>query len=114
MYVYHRTPAATQILAEGFRDGTTHPMNALLGPGVWFSTFPLDCNEGAKGDDVLRLDIPEALFTEHEFVPENPTRGTYREALIPAARVNVYGPPTLLTEEEVDELEANDPRFNPS
>jgi hypothetical protein len=34
MYVYHRTPVAAAILAEGFRDGTTHAMNALLWPGV--------------------------------------------------------------------------------
>jgi hypothetical protein len=40
-------------------------------------------------------------------------RRTYREALIPAARLNAYGPPTLLSEKEVDELEANDPRFQP-
>ena len=45
-------------------------MNALLWPGVWLSTFPLDWNEGAKGDDVLRLDIPERLFSDHEFVPD--------------------------------------------
>jgi hypothetical protein len=113
MYVYHRTDAATQILTEGFLDGTLHPMNALLWPGVWVSTFPLDVSEGAKGDHVLRLDIPERLFTDHEFVPEGEDRRTYREALIPAALVNAYGPPVLLSEEEVDELEANDPRFQP-
>jgi hypothetical protein len=112
MYVYHRTDAAQAILAEGFRDGTTHPMNALLWPGVWVSTFPLDMNEGAKGDAVLRVDIPDKLFTDHAFVPEGEGLRTYREALIPAELVNAYGPPTLLTEEELDELEANDPRFN--
>jgi|SRR5215468_5507869 len=110
MFVYHRTPAAQAILAEGFRDGTTHPMNALLWPGVWVSTFPLDANEGAKGTDVLRLDIPKNLFTEHEFIPEDEDMRTYREALIPAALLNVY-PVVFLSEEEVEELEANDPRF---
>jgi hypothetical protein len=113
MYVYHRTPTATQILEGGFRDGTLHPMNALLWPGVWVSTFPLDFHEGAKGEAVLRLDIPVALFTDHEFVPEGEDQRTYREALIPAALLNAHGPPVLLSAEEVDELEANDPRFQP-
>ena len=111
MYVYHRTPAATQILADGFRDGTLHPMKALLWPGVWVSTFPLGFSEGAKGDDVLRLDIPETLFTRHEFVNEDGTPCSYREALIPAALLNAYAPFTLLSEEEVEALEDNNPRF---
>ena len=72
---------------------------------------PLGFSEGAKGDDVLRLDIPETLFTSHEFVPEGDDHRAYREALIPAALLNAYAPFTLLSEEEVDELEANDPRF---
>jgi hypothetical protein len=100
-------------LARFVLDGTLHPMNALLWPGVWVSTFPLDFNEGAKGDDVLRLDIPETLFTTHEFVPVGEDWRTYREALIPAALLNAYAPFTLLTEEEVDALEDNDPRFQP-
>ena len=113
MYVYHRTDAAAAILATGFQDGTGHPMNALLWPGVWFSTFPLDVSEGATGDAVLRLDLPETVFIGYEFVPEGEDQRTYREALIPAALVNAYGPPTLLSADEVEDLEANDPRFNP-
>ena len=104
MYVYHRTDAATAILAEGFRDGTLHAMNALLWPGVWVSTFPLDWSEGAKGAHVLRLDIPETLFTRHEFVNEDGTPCAYREALIPAALLNASAPFTLLTEEEVERV----------
>ena len=88
-------------------------MNALLWPGVWVSTFPLGFSEGAKGDDVLRLDIPETLFIAHEFVPEGGDQRTYREALIPAVFLNAHGLPVLLSEEEVDALEANDPRFQP-
>src|SRR5262249_31144992 len=110
MYVYHRTPAAAAILADGFRDGTLHPLNALLYPGVWVSSFPLGVNEGAEGDEVLRLDIPETLFTDHEFTNEDGSPCSYREALIPATLLNQYTP-VLLSEEEVDELEANDPRF---
>ena len=62
---------------------------------------------------MLRLDIPETLFVAHEFVPEGDDQRTYREALIPAVLLNASGPPTLLSAEEVEELEANDPRFQP-
>jgi hypothetical protein len=113
MDVYHRTDAATAILEGGFRDGTLHPINALLWPGVWVSSFPLGVSEGAKGDDVLRLAIPETLFTEHEFVNEDGTPCAYREALIPAALLNAYAPFTLLSAADVDALEDNDPRFHP-
>ena len=113
MYVYHRTPAAAVILAEGFRDGTLQPMNIVLWPGVWVSTFPLDGNEGAKGEAVLCLDIPETLFTDHECVPEDEDLRTYREALIPAALLNAAGLPRLLSAAEVEALEDQDPRFQP-
>jgi len=49
-------------------------------------------------------------ITAHEFVNEDGTT-PYREALIPAALLNAYGPPRLFAEAEVDELEAHDPRF---
>src|SRR2546423_2648726 len=109
MYVYHQTDAAEAILVSGFRDGTTHPLNILLGPGVWVSTFPLNGNESATGEAVLRLDMPGALFVDHELLPDGEDDRTYREALIPAALLNQYGPPSLLSEDEVDALE--DPRF---
>src|SRR5262245_19109215 len=88
-------------------------MNALLYPGVWVSSFPLDLSEGARGAHVLRLDIPETLFTEHEFTNEDGSPCSYREALIPAALLNAYGPPVLLSEEEVEALEDQGPRFFP-
>jgi hypothetical protein len=107
MFIYHRTASAASILAHGF-DNSTHPVTLVLErPGVFFSTVPLDCNEGCKGDQVLRLDVPEHLFTDWEITMEG---SLYREALIPAHLVNAY-PPTLLTEAEVWELEAHDPRF---
>src|SRR5262245_10223661 len=113
MFVYHRTDAAATILADGFRDGTQHAMNALLGPGVWVSSFPLDWNEGAKGEHVLRLNIPETLFITHDFTNDDGSPCSYREALIPAALLNAFGPPVLLSEAEVDALESQDPRFLP-
>ena len=56
MTFYHRTNAAESILKEGFRDN-----NGLVGAlylgieGVFLSNVPLDCNEGAKGNQLLEV-----------------------------------------------------------
>jgi hypothetical protein len=60
---------------------------------------PLDENEGADGDVVLELDVPEPLFIEYEWVEEGKT---YREALIPAERLNAYSETARLLSEEGD------------
>jgi hypothetical protein len=84
MLVYHRTYHAAGILREGFRDG------AYVMPGLGelrgvSTDWPLDENEGADGDTVLALDIPEAVFVESEHVKEDEP---YREAMIPADTLN--------------------------
>ena len=92
MKVYHRTKAADAILAEGFRDGEGHYLTSNLYRGVWLSNVPLDENEGAWGDTLLSLDIPESVIAEYEWVEEGKP---YREFLVPADTVNEYGPPTV-------------------
>ena len=64
--------------------------------------WPLDENEGADGDVVLALEIPDALFVRFELVEEGKT---YREAMIPAAALNEHRA-TLrrLSEDEIDTL----------
>jgi hypothetical protein len=57
----------------------------------------LDCNEGASGDVLLALEIPEDVFSEYEWVEEYKT---YRESLIPAGMLNQFGPPVVVTEED--------------
>ena len=50
------------ILREGFRD-----RNGLVGAyhaaieGVFLADRPLDCNEGAKGDELLEIRLPDEL-----------------------------------------------------
>jgi hypothetical protein len=61
--------------------------------GVWLSDVPLDVNDGADGDVLLCIEIPEDVITPWEFVNEEPTR--YREFLVPANLVNRYGPPLV-------------------
>jgi hypothetical protein len=71
--------------------------------GVFVSAeWPLDENEGADGDTLLELDVPEALFVEYEHVEEGKT---YREAMIPAAELNRHREALrVLPDEEIDAL----------
>ena len=96
MKVYHRTSAASGILAHGFRDGEGTYGTLDVYRGVWLSNLPLDSNEGAEGDIVLELDIPACVFRRYEWVEEG--KG-YRESLVPAAIVNRYGPPVEMNED---------------
>jgi hypothetical protein len=70
---------------------------------------PLDENEGAHGDVMLELDIPDQLFVEYEWVEE---QKTYREALIPAAALNEHlATARRLTQDEEDEARSRAPRW---
>jgi len=90
--VYHRTSAAQAILSGGFKDATGTYMTRNEYTGVWLSDEPLDINEGADGDTILTLDIPETILVEWEWVEEG--KG-FREFLVPAKIVNTFGPPEL-------------------
>jgi hypothetical protein len=104
MLLYHTTFAAEAILAEGFRDGAGSYGTNQIFPGVWLANRPLDINEGADGDTVLVLDIPEDVVTRFEWtvnaedIPEGWVTSAlaYREFLVPAEVVNRYGPPQKL------------------
>jgi hypothetical protein len=74
--------------------------------GVWLSDSPLDDNEGASGDQVLEIDLPDALAAECEVVEEGKP---FREFLVPADVLNREALTRLLTDEELDAIE--DPRF---
>lgn len=87
MLLYHRTEHGGAILADGFRDAEGYYMTAHLFRGVWVADWPLDCNEGAKGDDLLVADVPECLVAEFEWIEDG--KG-YREFLVPAAILNQY------------------------
>lgn len=78
--VYHRTHHVDEILRNGFRDGAGTYMTGHMQTGVFVSDYPLDENEGARGDVVLALRIPDELFGEYEWIEEGKP---YREAMIP-------------------------------
>jgi len=102
---YHRTDAAAEILRDGFRDSTgSYMLATTVLTGVFISDLILDVNEGARGDDVIEVDIPQDVnLTAYEIVEE--LKG-YREWCVPAALLN---DPTvrlrLLTQDEIDETE---------
>jgi hypothetical protein len=87
MIFYHRTTAIASeaILKEGFRDGVDYHGWGIV--GVWVSNYPLDCNEGAKGDDLLEVDckLNEAELADYEVIEEGKP---YREWIVPAALLN--------------------------
>lgn len=99
MKLFHRTYKAQAILAEGFKDATGTYGTGIEFTGVWFSANePLDPNEGAWGDTVLVVEIPEDQIIEYEWVEEGKP---YREFLIPAETVNRYGPPSIFDEDDI-------------
>jgi hypothetical protein len=57
--LYHRTTedAARKIVSDGFRDGEGYYMTEKLHTGVWLSDRPLDANEGAWGNTLLRVEL---------------------------------------------------------
>jgi hypothetical protein len=99
---YHTTDAASRILEEGFRDDSgSYGLATFTLKGVFISDEPLDDNEGAIGDGVLELDLPDDLdIGEYELIEEG--KG-YREWCVPARILNKY-PMRILTEEEVDSI----------
>jgi hypothetical protein len=96
MICYHTTDAET-ILANGFGDSFMF-VDALAVTGVRLADHPLDCNEGANGDQVLRVEFPGDINLD---VFEVTGAGKpYREWMVPAALINGRATVTLLNEDE--------------
>lgn len=88
MIVYHRTDHTAAILKGGFRDGVgTYGLAPGLVRGVFVSNVPADINEGAAGDELLRMEIDETLVAEYEIVDVG-DHSSFREWCIPAATLN--------------------------
>jgi hypothetical protein len=88
MIFYHRTTEASarSILHEGFRDSVGYFLTSQKHKGVWLSDVPLDCNAGAKGDVLLRVEMPmRGLKKRYEWIEDGKP---YREWLVPAELLN--------------------------
>jgi hypothetical protein len=59
-------------MRDGFRDAVGDYLSETTHAGVWFSDVPLDVNEGAKGDALLRitLDLTDRELSEYERIEE--------------------------------------------
>jgi hypothetical protein len=99
MILYHRTTAANaeQILRDGFRDNVGTYLTTREHSGVWLSDVPLDINEGAKGDTLLKVELPEQVIADFEWIEEGKP---YREWLIPAQRINEQAKASIVDEDE--------------
>jgi hypothetical protein len=93
MILFHRTTNgnAAEILRAGFRDSQGHYLTSELHLhlGVWCSDVPLDENEGACGDTLLRisLDLAEDEISTYEWIEEGIG---YRSWLLPAGLANAH------------------------
>jgi hypothetical protein len=91
MILYHRTSqeAASAILADGFQDVEGTYLTCNVHRGVWLADRPLDENEGAFGNVVLKVEgIDERTIADCEWIEDGKP---YREWLIPAAVLNETG-----------------------
>jgi hypothetical protein len=103
--VYHTTAASAAILRGGFRDatGSYGYVNREL-TGVWLGDRPMDINEGAKGDQVLRVEFPDGVdLDEFEVIEDGKP---YREWCVPAALINEHATLTLMSDEELERMGA--------
>ena len=96
MNLFHRTFASEAILRGGFQDREGGYLIQGLHSGVWLSDRPLGINEGADGDVVLVVEIPETEVARFEWTEAGMP---YREFLVPTAVVNRFGPPAICDEE---------------
>ena len=90
---YHRTNAAAadSILRHGFRDATgSYGLVGHTLTGVFISDVPLDWQEGAQGDFLLRIRVPDGQFNLDYFELVEEAK-TYREWCVPASLLNDLG-----------------------
>ncbi|WP_273734178.1 hypothetical protein [Mycolicibacterium septicum] len=100
---YHTTDAAEHILRDGFRDATgSYGLIDLTLTGVFLGDSPMDVNEGAKGDQVLRVEFADGVNLDYfELIEEG--KG-YREWCVPAALINERATVTLMSEDDLDQI----------
>ena len=93
MRLYHPTRHASEILRDGFGETTGAYLTASDHSGVWLFDQPVDKLMGG-GDDavILALEIPEPVVLPFE----TPAGQAYRQFLMPAGLLNLYGPPSVI------------------
>lgn len=83
-------------MRDGFGEQTGTYITELDHSGVWLFDRPVDKRIGGGREAVmLELEIPEALVLPFEVDANRP----YRQFLMPAAVLNVFGPPRMADEQ---------------
>ena len=90
--LYHRTPHAADILANGFVDSTVNPTRDGAWEGTWFSDTPMPATDGVEGGTVLVLELPSDVADAYRW--KDPSK-PIREFVLPARIANRYGPPRV-------------------
>jgi hypothetical protein len=67
--------------------------------GVYFSTIPLDVNDGFEGDVTLCLDVLDDAFDQYDVTDELQKANGYRLFLVPAKTLNQIGHPKVYDHE---------------
>ena len=103
MILYHRTTKASarKIFRGGFRDRSGTYGTSRTHRGVWLSNMPLDCNEGAWGDILLQIDLPEQAIADYEWIEEEGK--PYREWLVPARLITKQAQTKIIVVDEDEE-----------
>jgi hypothetical protein len=92
MNLYHPTLHAVEILRDGFGERSGAYLTATDHSGVWLFDQPLEEHVIDNNlDVVLELQIPESVAAPFEWHVGLP----YRQFLMPAPLVNLYGPPRV-------------------
>ena len=96
MNLYHPTLHAARILREGFGERSGTYLTETDYSGVWMFDRIVDKRlGGGEGTVMLELEIPEAVALPFETLGDLP----YRQFLMPAAILNLYGQPRVLPDE---------------
>ena len=95
MKLYHPTLHAAEILRDGFGETTGTYLTETDHSGVWLFDRPVESGLGGGADAiVLELEVPEPIVLPFESATEMP----HRQFLMPAALLNLYGPPRITDE----------------
>ncbi len=96
--LFHTTDAADEILSDGFRDG--HGDYGILVSGVFLSSQPSGVSDGATGDRILQVEVPDDVpLDEYAIIEEG---HAVWEWCVPSEVVNTRARVRLLTDDEVD------------
>jgi hypothetical protein len=105
--LYHTTDAAEAILRDGFRDAMgSYELATLDGTpvtltGVFLADMPVDINEGAVGDEVIEVALPDDLdLDDFELIQDGKP---FREWCVPAGLINAQGHLRLMDIDEDDD-----------